>query len=196
MTDLPLDVPELLTPDDFGKFKTKDESWFLGAVGDSIRDECGWHIYPVRPQLNVACEVGNAGIIMLPSLNVVSVEQVVYNGVTLTQNVDFSVHQSGWIELVGYLPASGGLGPQRLIQRALRGMRQRWVAVDFTHGFSRMPRPVSEVGFELTARTLEKPAGVAKSLDAGPNRFVFGEFGPVLSDDQRARLAPYSITRV
>jgi hypothetical protein len=45
-------------------------------------------------------------------------------------------------------------------------------------------------------RTLEKPAGVASQVQAGPYKFVFNEFGLVLSEDQKKRLAKYRLPAV
>lgn len=187
------EVPDLLGAVDFTKFKTKDESWFLGAAGDTIRDYCGWHISPVQATMNVQARIGHAGLVMLPSLNVESVESVRSNGVALPVE-SYVVHSAGWIELVGWYPTGEtGFVPLWASQPPLRANRDRWLTVDFTHGFANLPKTVAEVGFELTARTLEKPAGVAKSLQAGPNSFQFNEFGMVLSDDQKARLTPYCV---
>jgi hypothetical protein len=170
----------LLNTTDFAKFQAKDTNWFLGAVGDAIRDVCGWHLYPVVSDENVLATIGNAGIIMLPTLNLVSVEDIRINGVSLTPST-YTPNPAGYIEYIG-----------------LSALRARGCVaqVDFTHGFETLPNPVAEVGYELTARTLEKPAGVVTDMTRGPTRMTFGEFGPVLSDDQKARLAPYTLTRV
>lgn len=187
-------VPNLLEGTDFTKFKTKDEAWFLGAAGDRVRDYCGWHIYPVLQSLSVTARIGHAGIIMLPSLNIISVEAVRYNGIVVPIET-YEVHSAGWLELVGYNhTGQAGFMPLWPSQAAVRPSRNRWVSVDFTHGFENLPKTVAEVGFELTGRTLEKPAGVAKSMSAGPNSFTFNEFGMVLSDDQKERLTPYCVT--
>lgn len=185
-------TPELLDPNDFAKFKSKDESWFLGAVGDGIRDYCGWHIAPVISDTNVQARIGAEGIVMLPTLNIVSVEQVVLDGITLTENTDYTVHSAGYLVLAGHsLCGTGVYARLRGSQRAIRP-----ITVDMTHGFTDIPRPVSEVGFEVASRTMEKPAGVVTDLTSGPYRFKFGEFGSVLSDEQRSRLGPYCIEQV
>jgi hypothetical protein len=181
----------LLSPTDFALFKARNENWFLGAAGETVRDYCGWHIYPVEEATDVSARIGNEGIIMLPSLNIVSVEAVRLNGIALPVE-DYEVHSAGWLQLVGGVHAGSGLfGPQQRVQG-----HNRYVSVDFTHGFTTMPKAVAEVGFELTGRTLEKPSGVVKSLEAGPHKFVFNEFGAVLSKDQESRLDPYRVVEV
>lgn len=185
-------LPNLLDPLDFAKFKAKDESWFLGVAGEAIRDWCGWHIYPVVPMINVQAEIGNKGIIMLPSLNVVSVEELRTNDGLVIPEACYNVHASGWIQLGGhYLAGTGGFVAPRGSQGPLR-----WVSVDFTHGFEQMPKAVAEVGFELTGKTMEKPAGVVSDLTSGPYRFKFNEFGAGLTEGQAARLAAYTIEGV
>jgi hypothetical protein len=170
----------LLSPTDFALFQAKDPSWFLGAAGETIRDHCGWHIAPVISELDVLAEIGNAGIIMLPTMNLISVEALRINGTPLSTDV-WEPNSAGYITYTGY---------------AGRRARGCVVSVDFTHGFEELPKAVAEVGFELTARTLEKPAGVVTDMQRGPTRMTFGEFGAVLSDDQKARLTPYTLVRV
>lgn len=187
---------DLLSPTDFGRFKSKEEEWFLGAAGDVVRNECGWHVFPERPETNIVAAIGNSGIVMLPTLNLVSVQRVSFHGVELPSE-SYESNPAGFLTLLGhYLPGQGAIGPYTGTQGLFRRSGTRFVTVDFTHGFSTCPRPVAEVGYELTARTLEKPAGVAKSLQAGPNAFTFNEFGMVLTDDQRRRLGPYSIMEI
>lgn len=190
------ELPDLLAPEDYSRFKAKDESWFLGAAGETIRDYCGWHIAPVLAVTNVVGRIGNAGIIMLPSLNVVSVEALRYEGVAIPES-DYEVHASGYIELRRYYHTTGtGYGSLWGNWAPVRGTGNRWVSVDFTHGFETLPKAIAEVGFELTGRTMEKPTGVAKSMSAGPNSFAFNEFGMVLSEDQECRLNPYRVIDV
>lgn len=175
----------LLDSGDFRQFQRKDPNWFLGAAGDTIRDHCGWHVYPVITETNVWAKIGNKGIVMLSTLNLVSVQRLTWCGYEMPAD-GYEVHDEGWIQQVG--PSFGN--------RLHRGMRNHWVRVDFTHGYEELPKAVAEVGFELTARTLEKPAGVVKHMTRGPTDIDFLEFGAVLSDDQKARLLPYTLTRV
>lgn len=177
-------IPDLLSPTDFQKFKTKDEDWFLGQAGEVIRDYCGWHIAPEISVTNVQAEIGAHGIVVLPTLNLVSVERVELDGFHLIEGYDFVAHSAGWLQLYGM-----GCGTTRL-------GRLSYVTVDMTHGFSDIPKAVAEVGFELASRTIEKPSGVVTDLTSGPYRFKFGELGSVLSDEMKARLGPYRIERV
>jgi hypothetical protein len=184
-------LPDLLSPTDFAKFSSKDEDWFLGVAGDAIRDYCGWHIYPVISEVNVHSTIGNEGIIMLPSLNVVSVDELRWAGTVVPASL-YTVHESGWIELGG----ATGFVAVGSTQPYLRHSQSRWVEVDLTHGFDAMPRVVAEVGFELTSQTMEKPSGIVSDLTSGPYRFKFNEFGANLTEGQAARLGPYAIEQV
>lgn len=180
--------PNLLSATDFAKFRAKDQDWFLGAAGEVIRDYCEWHIYPVQADTDVSCKTGAKGIIMLPSLNVKSVETVRFRGITLSSD-EYTVHDSGWLEWHRFrcwanpVPMSHPThAPQHL-----------WVSVDFTHGYDTLPKAVAEVGYELTARTMEKPAGVVNRMQRGYVNMSFNEFGAVLSRDQKNRLGPYCV---
>lgn len=186
-------APNLLNADDFGKFKSKDESWFLDAATDVLRDYCGWHIYPEVPVTNQSARIGNTGIVMLPTLNLVSVQRVTFDEIELPV-AGYEAHASGWIQLVGYAhTGESGFVAQWANAAHYAPSGMRWVTVDYTHGFSTLPKAVAEVGYELVARTLEKPAGVAKSLRAGPYDFAFNEFGMVLTEDQQQRLNAYRV---
>lgn len=169
----------LLNPTDFASFQAKDPDWFLGAAGETITDYCGWHIYPIVSVTDVKAQIGAAGIIMLETLNLVSVEQIVWE-TTVLDPATYEPHDSGWIEILG-----------------LPGLQARsaWVTVDFTHGYDTVPKAVAEVGYELAGRTLEKPTGVVTEMMRGPTRMKFQEFGAVLSEDQKNRLQPYTILR-
>jgi hypothetical protein len=175
----------LLGAADFRQFRKKSADWFLGAAGETIRDYCGWHIYPILSVTDVWARIGNKGIVMLSTLNLVSVERLSWCGTDMPSS-GYEVHEEGWIQQVA----------QSFGSPAYRGMRNAWVTVDFTHGYEELPTAVAEVGFELTARAMEKPAGVVKAMTRGPTQLEFNEFGVVLSDDQKNRLGPYTLTRL
>lgn len=187
-------TPDLLGPSDFNKFKTKDENWFLGAAGETIRDYCHWHIYPSITE-TIEAPVGQGGIIMLPSLNVTAVSSVTWDGEVLDPNT-YEVNSAGFITLGGYCHTGGTgfvtTGPNGAGLRR----RSRYVTVTMTHGFATLPKAVAEVGFELTGKTLEKPSGVAKKLRAGPYDIEFNEFGAGLSETQERRLDPYVVVEL
>jgi hypothetical protein len=178
-------VDPLLNPVDFAKFQAKDQDWFLGAVGETIRDYCNWHIAPIISVTDVQAKIGNQGIIMLPTLNLVSVERLSWCSTDMPAD-SYDVHDSGWLQQRN--PYFGS--------QWFRGMRNAWVTVDFTHGYETLPKAVAEVGYELTGRVLEKPAGIVTKIQRGPTNMEFGEFGVVLSEDQKSRLGPYRVMRV
>lgn len=170
----------LLDPTDYASFKAKSEAWFLGAAGETIRDHCGWHIAPIVSETEVQARIGGNGIILLPTMKLVSVDLLIINGAVLPGDA-YEVFSAGFIVYRGF---------------AGRRARGHTVSVSFTHGYEEVPKAVAEVGFELTGRTIEHPAGVLKHMTRGPTDLDFLEFGAVLSDDQKARLGPYTIVRV
>lgn len=171
----------LLSASDFARFKSRDESWFLGVVGDQIRDYCGWHIAPVLSITGYRTTIGNDGIIMLPTTRLLSVEQFVYDDPYVLSDTMFEVHEGGWIQYTAPLGRRG---------------RGKSVTVDFTCGYEALPTPVAEVGFELAADLLEKPNGVVTDMTRGPTKLTFKELGSVLSQDQKDRLGPYCLVRI
>lgn len=168
----------LLSPTDFGRFKNLDESWFLEVVGEAIRNFCGWHIFPIVSTLGYQGRIGNGGTIMLPTTKLLSVEQITCGSYALADSM-YEVVEAGWIEYGAPLGRRG---------------RGKAVTVDFTHGYEECPKVVAEVGFELTATVLEKPAGVVTDMTRGPTRITFKELGSILTEDQRNRLGPYVVT--
>jgi hypothetical protein len=171
----------LLSTTDFALFKAKDPAWFLGSIGDTIRDFCGWHIFPIMTVTGHKVRIGNKGIIMLPTMNLVSVEQITWCNTVLPSGA-FEPHPEGWVQCI--------------VPWYRHGSQDSYATVDFTHGYEAVPKAVAEVGFELTARTMEHPAGVVKHMTRGPVDLDFNEFGAVLSDDQKDRLGPYTLPRV
>lgn len=171
----------LLVPEDLAKFQAKNPEWFLDAVAETITDHTGWHVAPNLPFLNVESKIGNAGIIMLPSLYVTTVQELRIDGTVIDASC-YSIHQAGWLRLhrqIGWYPK-----------------RNCVVSVDFTHGHTATPKAVAEVGYELTATVLEKASGVVTDMTRGPTQMSFKEFGVVLSPDQKYRLGPYTLARV
>lgn len=179
-------APEpLLSPTDFARFKAKDESWFLEAATEVIRDFCGWHIFPEIPVTDQAATIGNKGIIPLPTLQLVSVQALrlfLPPGSIAATSDTYIVNSSGSLQFYGFF------------SRQLRGVK---VAVDYTHGFEEVPKAVAEVGFELAADALEKASGVVTDMTRGPTRIKFkDDLGLALSGHQMDRLGPYTLVRV
>lgn len=191
MTDpVQLDASDLLNAKDFALFQAKDPNWFLGAAGETIREYCEWHIFPVESTQNEECKIGAAGIIMLPTLELKSVESLTFRGIIISPQ-EYTVHKAGYITWHQH---------RLYVMPGMSGMRYppkgHSVFVNFTHGFDKLPRAVSEVGNELTGRTLEKPSGVISDMTRGYIRYKFNEFGMVLSENQKSRLAPYCVRDV
>lgn len=193
-----LNTPDLLDSSDFQKFKQADPDWFLGAIGSLIRNHCGWHIYPVKTD-TANCLLGPQGTIPLPSLKVVDVQSLTYEHrlpgmdpetVTVDPN-EYTVHEAGFIEWRPSQPISRGTNGIHYVRPKLDR-----VTVTFTHGFEEIPGAVAMVGYEIAMRAMEKPAGIAKSIAAGPYNFAFNEFGGYISESQNVRLAPFALQGV
>lgn len=176
-----MSTPDLLNPSDFASFQAKDPTWFLQTAGSVVRERCGWHIAPSLARTSVQCKVSATGVIMLPSLWATSVQALRVCGITIAAT-DYTLHAAGWIDWHGYTRKAYQHVPQK-----------RVASVDFTHGHATLPNTVAEVGFELAATALEKASGVVEDMTRGPTRYKFREFGFVLSDDQKDRLAPFTL---
>jgi hypothetical protein len=192
-------IPGLLSRDDYATFQSLDLDYFLIAAAERIREFCGWHIFPSLTHTKYV-NIDGDGTIMLPTThvtNVITVSEPWPGGVTLDPST-YWFDERGWINFTPFqygfapTPATSSLFPidtVRLFDAYPKHNRR--VLVTFTHGYSVLPQTVQTVAFELVMRALEKPAGVASEVQAGPYRYKFGEFGFVLSSDQKNRLMHY-----
>jgi hypothetical protein len=194
-------VPALLSDDDYGTFASLDTDYFLAAAGDRIRQYLGWHLFPSLTTTRL-CYLSGDGTILLPTRHLTAVVQVSppWPGASAIDETAYTFDERGWIS---FLPMSYGFAPTptsadlwpldtvRLFD-AYRKHEAR-MNVTFTHGYSQIPPTVAAVGYELVMRALEKPAGVAQQVQAGPYQFRFGEFGLVLTNDQKNRLSQYML---
>lgn len=197
-------IPALLNTDDYNSFAELDIDYWLAAAGDRIREYLGWHLWPSLTHTKL-CDMTGDGTILLPTryvTKIVSVTPTWHDAPTIDAGA-YDVDHRGWISFkpmaYGFAPtpASADLWPidtVRLFDPYQK--RNKRMKVTFTHGYDTMPPVVAGVGYELAMRALEKPAGVASQVQAGPYNFKFGEFGLVLSDDQKNRLAHYMIPAI
>jgi hypothetical protein len=197
-------VPSLLTDQDYTKFATLDIQSFLTAAGERIREYCGWHIYPELTTQG-KYDLSGDGTIMLPTTHLTGVSCVSppYPDANPIAEGSYFWDERGWISFTPYqygfapTPASVNLWPIDTVRLFDAYPKHNLrLNVTFTHGYPTVPSVVAEVGYELLMRTLEKPAGVASQVQAGPYKFVFQEFGLILSDDQKNRLAKYRLPAV
>lgn len=198
------EAPALLTEESYAKFATLDINEYLAAAGDRIREYCGWHIFPVLTTTG-KYDLSGDGTIMLPTTHLTGVQSVSppHPGATPLAEGAYFWDERGWISFTSYSygfapsPASVNLWPidtVRLFDPYPKHPHR--MSVTFSHGYTKVPHVVAEVGHELLMRTLEKPAGVASQVQAGPYKFVFQEFGMILSEDQKKRLAKYRLPAV
>lgn len=197
-------VPSLLSEEAYAKFATLDVPTFLAHAGERIRDYCGWHIFPELTTAGLFDLAGD-GTIMLPTTHLTGVQCVKpeWPNAPESDRHTYTWDERGWVTFNQYkygfapTPSSVSLWPLDTIRLfdayPKHDLRMH---VQFTHGYEEIPSVVAEVGYELLMRVLEKPAGVASEVQAGPYRFKFQEFGLVLSPDQKNRLAKYRLPAV
>lgn len=193
--------PPLLSDDDYSDFAGLDTDWYLSAAGSTVRSFLGWHCAPSVTETRYVDMTGD-GTILLPTRHLTGVTSVTppWSGATAIASTCYHWDDRGWITFknrgFGFAPnpSSADLWPidtVRLFDAYPK--RERRMVVEFTHGWPNLPYPVAEVSYELVMRMMEKPAGVAEAVQAGPYKFNFQEFGCVLSDDQKNRLAPFKL---
>lgn len=194
------DIPDLFSVTDFQRFKSLDLTWFLNAAADSIRQYCNWHVYPVVQQTISMSRFYPDGKVMLPSLKIVSLDAITKFDGTDADTSDFAVHEAGWLQYIKNYPFIGyRRGGSNNIRRSTvwpTAPQENYVSVTFTHGYEKIPPIVAEIGYEIVMKTLEKPAGVVRSMHTGPYEYDFNRFGMSLDYEQRARLTPYVLQGV
>lgn len=188
-------VPQLLSSGDLTSFQASDPNWFLIAAGETIRNQCQWHI---APSITVTdeCPIQPDGTIMLPSLYVTSVASVTVDGVELDPS-SYEPHTAGYIQRNRCSYFQWPLWPLESDSpfREYPSPLARYATVTYTHGYDTLPAQVAAVGMELANRAMELPSGVATQISSGPYTIGLGALGIVLTDDQRRRLGPFTLVR-
>ena len=191
-------LPPLLNGNDLNSYQSGDPDWYLGAVGDVIRDVCRWHVYPSQTVTDLQCHIEANGTIMLPSLQVTAISNVtvkqpsggVFTDIVLDPS-QYNWDTAGWIKILRPLETDGVPFTQDDWQPPLA----HWATVSFTHGYTVLPSAITTVGMELITRSLDErqvPSNVTES-SAGPFRVMLSESGMVLDVDQIRRLGPYTL---
>lgn len=121
----------------------------VASAGDSIRDECGWHISPEVP--TTMKFRGEGTVLLLPTLKLVTVTSIIDRYGNPVDGVE-------WLEN-GILERPGGFPP--------------YVEVSFVHGYRVCPRALLPVVAERAAASSggriksEALAGRSISLEGG-----------------------------
>lgn len=173
-------LAELLNPTDLGKFASSDQSWFLSAAGEAIRDFCGWHIAPSLTLTAARVRLGERGLIILPSMHVTDVASVTVGEKVLAFGTDYD-----WI------------APSPTIRRLVASFpyRNQYATVTYTHGFAEVPKDVAAVGYELVQQGRSRPGANSKDMAAGTYRITMLKVGTSLDDDQKGRLWAAGVVR-
>lgn len=191
-------IPTLLSSDDLALFQASDPDWFLNAAGETVRwDICQWHVAP-SVTVTKSVPIQPDGTIMLPSLYVTAVSSITIDGLALDP-ASYEFETAGYIKRV-YNANQYFQWPLWPIQsehkfREYPSPLAKRAAVTFTHGYPTVPAPVAVVAYELAARAMEMPAGVANQIASGPYTIGLGALGIVPTDDQRRRLGPFTLVR-
>lgn len=201
MTEL-LDVND----PDYAAYRSGDAAFLLKAVGETIRNYCGWHISPSVTETIGKLPIGSDGILMVPSMHITDVASVTvfsHPGATGRELPDDSYlwHANGFIEPVGQASFWGASsyyyepGPV-FMPSDFRG----YAEVVLTHGYAELPANVKWVAYELAGWTgglgPDGAGGDVKQIRSPGFVLSLGpavSLGMNLNPDQKARLANYKI---
>lgn len=214
-----LDLLSVNDPD-WALFSSGDASYLLRAAGESIREYCGWHIFP-NVQLTLTNQrVQNRGCIILPSLRVTAIDSVTLqsSGGKADETLDptqYNWYDYGLIEPLGaawYGAYSGYYyGPDQWSY--LPVFQYGLATVVFNSGYDSVPETIKQIAFEMAQAS---GAGVVgggsmpnntnvKEIASPGFRLVLGGGGSdingtgtvgSLTANQKNRLASYRIGAV
>jgi hypothetical protein len=219
-------VQDLLNTNDsdWAAFSRGDPEYLLRTAGRTIRQYCGWHLFPSLQMTLNNLVIGSNGAIMLPSLHVTDVESVVLQtGIDADDTVTMDPDQYTWFDYGKVQPAglfwwSGSYtayyyGPDS--PAYVPWMNYGWATVTFTHGYDSLPEDIKQVAFEMArASGASGTTGGGGQLPANTNikevaspgfRLVLGGAGQgmggtgtvgSLTENQKNRLASYRIGAV
>lgn len=158
-----------------------------------VRAYCGWHVWPGRQEtLQLDGPGGHA--LMLPSLHVVSIDQLTELGTDLVDGTDFTWSVSGFLHRIGqswsWDYGYGGSWGWWTCQ--LRG-----ITVQLTHGYDEMPPELGPIIEAAGQRISENPTGLEQQT-VGPFTEKYGAMGSgsvagVLSSGDLAILSGYRL---
>lgn len=133
-----------------------------------IRDYCGWHVAPLASSTTTHTVRRDKPFIVLDTLNLVSVDDLPFDG-TAIADVGSTFTASGRIDPQGYWrPAPSNF------------------TATYSHGYDTVPAPVTEVGYELASRAMEKSSSAYRNAEVGPYRVAFAEqLGAYLDGSQK-----------
>lgn len=168
----------LAQPEDLTGFQSSDPTMMIEWVTSVVRGYCGWHIASVVSETIYVDGEGSRHL-WLPSLRVVSVDEVKNDGETLSEDC-YDWSESGYLEL-----RSGHFST-----------RPRGIEVTLSHGHLFAPGAVVETIVSIAARSGD--TGGTTSERAGQVGVTFGTFngvsgGIALLEHEKAKLAPYKL---
>lgn len=167
---------ELVTATELDAYLSGDSDTALGLAEAAVRAYCGWHVAPVKSETVTAWGAGD-GVILVPSLHVVSVESVTVDGEPVT---DFTWREHGTMH-----------------GRCWRGR----VEVSLIHGFdqgSPAYQVVRGLILAIAARAKASPNGVMRAqvgqISETYSQTATNQAGGVaLLSTERDVLAPYKL---
>lgn len=150
----------------------------LLAATKLIREYCGWRIADQEQETVWLDDLGGP-ILALPSLAVVSLDEILLDGVAID------------VTTLRWLPDGRLLEPYRVpVARA--------VQVKMTHGFAVVPADLVDLTLHVSARALGSPLGIVREASGGvsvtysqPGFNVAG--GTVLLAHEKAQLGSYRL---
>lgn len=211
---------------DWVAFQNGDPEYLMRAAGETIREYCGWHIYPNITVTLDKLKIGTEGRIMLPSLMVTDVSSL---AIQFNPQQPFQVQDPGmysWFEEGYILPVGQAFwgsswysgyyyepGPYFLPSTNV-GL----ASVTFNSGYDYVPEMVKQVAFEMAqssgaALPVGNPAaagalpsstnvkeiaspGFRLVLNGDPTEIAGSGTVGSLTTNQKNRLADYMLGRV
>lgn len=151
-----------------------------------VQKACGWHVAPEQED-TVLLDGPGSGVLLLPSLHVVSVTSI-YENSDLVEPTDYEWSATGVVRRT--------YADQWRVDRQPRWTnRLRGISVTFVHGYAEMPLDLQQVVDSLSASMQSTERGLV-SKTIGPFSESYGSDPTYLADGDRALLGLYRLPKV
>lgn len=168
---------------DLDAYNSGDPQTLIDEATALVRSYCGWHVTPIVADV-VTLDASGMATQMLPTLHVVTLTAVTYDGTVLTDE-DYEWREIGVLRLKYDGP--------NISQLCKWSVKDRSVVVTMTHGFESAP-DVAGVILALASRAQSAPGGgFVRQVGQVSFQTPSGDGGGYLLESEKAVLDRYKL---
>lgn len=161
---------------DLADYQAKDPQQALDAALVAVQSYCGWHISPsVTETVTVWSKDGC--VLFLKTLALTAIISIVQDGVTIP-STSYTFESYGAVRVV----------PGSYFSRLSK------LTVNFTHGYTTLPKDAKDVALALAQRSINDTRGMVARGGGATGVVVVQQYGSQLTDADKAKLDPYTVS--